>query len=216
MDVTQHFMWFCMHNAIPTNKLRYHYNLATSPVCQQCGKYDEDVLHYLGDIGFGGLLRDNKGNWIAGFSSNDGQGDALFAELFGVYHGLMLVINNSIQQIICETYSLEVFRLLQDLDHSHMHVYASLLVKIFGLKEHICNISLQHVLREGNHCADFLAKLGSSSRLGVTFWHAPPSELKSVLRLVAPGWALFLGFFFFFCHFTKKKKISYLLQFFNI
>jgi hypothetical protein len=27
-----------------------------------------------GDIGSGGLLRDKKVNWIAGFSSNDGQG----------------------------------------------------------------------------------------------------------------------------------------------
>jgi hypothetical protein len=266
------FMWLCMHNAIPTNKLRHHCNLATSPVCQRCGKYKEDVLHCLrdcapskevwqlissvnhrylfsftswktwlqtmskgafgnmfaitiwwiwrfrnnhilgdkqwktqnvihfidimctdltslnihssehhinrhmvnwtpppdgcvklnidgscgasGDIGSGGLLRDNKGNWIAGFSSNDGQGDELFAVLFGVYHGLMLVISNSIQQVTCETDSLEVFRLLQDPDHSHMHVYASLLVKIFGLKEHIRNISFQHVLREGNHCAN--------------------------------------------------------------
>ena len=102
----------------------------------------------------------------------------LFAELFGVYLGLMLVISNSIQRVICETDSLEVFCLLQDLDHSHMHVYASLLVMIFGLKEHIHNISFQHVLREGNHC---------SSRLGVTFCHAPQSELKSVLRLDAPG-----------------------------
>jgi len=76
------------------------------------------------DIGSKGLLRDNKRNWIAGFSSNEGQMDALFAELCGVYHGLMLVINNSIQRLICETDSLEVLRLLQDPDHSHMHVYA--------------------------------------------------------------------------------------------
>lgn len=45
----QHFMWLCMHNAIPTNKLRHHCNLATSPVCQRCGTYDEDVLHCLRD-----------------------------------------------------------------------------------------------------------------------------------------------------------------------
>lgn len=41
-----------------------------------------------------------------------------FAELFGVYQGLMLVINNSIQRVICETYSLKVLHLLQDPDHS--------------------------------------------------------------------------------------------------
>jgi hypothetical protein len=31
-----------------------------------------------GDIGSGGLLRDNKGNWIAGFSSNDGERGCAF------------------------------------------------------------------------------------------------------------------------------------------
>jgi len=72
--------------------------------------------------------------------------DTLFAELFGAYHGLMLVMNNSIQRVICETDSLEVLHLLQDPDHSHMHVYVSLLVKIFGSKRHIPNISFQHAL----------------------------------------------------------------------
>ncbi|KEH21518.1 hypothetical protein MTR_7g006920 [Medicago truncatula] len=50
-----------------------------------------------GDIGSGGLLRDNKGSWIAGISSNEGQGYALFAELFGVYHGLMLERTRSLE-----------------------------------------------------------------------------------------------------------------------
>jgi len=40
-------------------------------------------------------------------------------------------------------------------EHSHMHVYASLLVKLLGLKEHTPNISFQRVLKEENCCADF-------------------------------------------------------------
>jgi len=84
-----------------------------------------------------------------------------------VYHGLLLVINNFIQHVICETYFLEVLCLLQYPKHSHMYVYASLLVKIFGLKKNIPNIYFKHVLRERNHCADFLAKLERSSRLGM-------------------------------------------------
>jgi len=57
-----------------------------------------------------------------------------FSELVGVCHGLMLAINNSVQRVICERDSLEVIRLLQDPDHSHMYVYASLLVKTFWVK----------------------------------------------------------------------------------
>ena len=59
-------------------------------------------------------------------------------------------------------------------------------MKIFGLKSAFLIFSFQHVLREGNCYADFLTKLGSSSRLGVTFSQTPPSELESVLRLDAP------------------------------
>jgi hypothetical protein len=132
-----------------------------------------------GDISTGGLLRDNKGYWIAGFSSKEGQGNELLAELFGVYHGLMLVINNSIQQVIYQTNSLEVLHLLQYPDPSH--VYASLLMKIFVLKKHIPDASFRHVLKEDNRCANFLAKLGRSSRKGVTFWRVPPPKLESML-----------------------------------
>ena len=43
-----------------------------------------------GDVGSGCLLRDNNGNWKTRFSSNEGQGDALFAEIFGVYLGKLV------------------------------------------------------------------------------------------------------------------------------
>jgi len=67
-----------------------------------------------------------------------------------------------------------------------MHLYTSLLVKIFDLNEHIPNISFQHLLREGNCCADFLTKLVRSSRVCVTLWQAPPSKLESMLSIDAP------------------------------
>lgn len=50
-----------------------------------CLNIDESCGAF-GDIGYGGLLPDNKGVRIADFSSNEGQGDALFAKLFGFYH----------------------------------------------------------------------------------------------------------------------------------
>ena len=45
-----------------------------------------------GEIGVGGLIRDDKSNWLVGLSFNDGQGDVLFAELFAIYHGITLVL----------------------------------------------------------------------------------------------------------------------------
>lgn len=68
----------CIHNII----LSVIINL--TPPSDGCVKLNIDGSCVAsGDVGFGGLLRDNKGNWITGFSSNERQGDALFAELFG-------------------------------------------------------------------------------------------------------------------------------------
>ncbi|AES77095.1 hypothetical protein MTR_6g091740 [Medicago truncatula] len=46
-------------------------------------------------------------------------------------------------------------------------------------------LMFKHVLREGNVCADFLARLGRNSTLGVTTWVTPPNELLSLLNFDA-------------------------------
>jgi len=94
-------------------------------------------------------------------------------------------------------------------------------VKIFRLKEHIPNISFQRVVREGNHCAYFFAKLGHSLKLGVTFWHALSSELKSVLRLekknsliadyIYSDIYIYLNFYVTSFLRIKEKKSGYIL-----
>lgn len=88
-------------------------------------------------------------------------------------------------------------------DHFHMHLYASLLVKIFGLKEHIPNIYFQHVFREYISCKDFLTN--GSSRLGVTFWQTSPSKLKS-------RWGMMSKWLISSIPSLKKKKINLILS----
>lgn len=45
-----------------------------------------------GIIGSEGLVRDDRGHWLGGFSSNDDQGDVLLDELFVICHGLSLLL----------------------------------------------------------------------------------------------------------------------------
>jgi len=47
-----------------------------------------------GGIGAIDLIRNNKGNCVVGFSSNDGQGDVLFAEFSAIYHGIILLLQH--------------------------------------------------------------------------------------------------------------------------
>lgn len=67
-----------------------------------------------GNVGVGGAIKDSHGKWITGFSSNEGKGDALFVELFGVYHGLALVVNNRPTVVVFETDSEEVIQLVKN------------------------------------------------------------------------------------------------------
>jgi len=66
------------------------------------------------------------------------------------------------------------------------HNYAVLIQDIKELFDHV-NVTICHTLREGNQCADFLAKLGASSVIDFCH-HASPSEgLPRVLRIDAAG-----------------------------
>jgi len=43
-----------------------------------------------GSIGAGGLLRDNNGNWISGFTANLDKGKIIAAELWGLFFFITL------------------------------------------------------------------------------------------------------------------------------
>ncbi|KAJ6959809.1 hypothetical protein NC653_038004 [Populus alba x Populus x berolinensis] len=46
-----------------------------------------------GSIGFGGLLRDWKGNWVLRFSGFAGYSPSLLLELLALKHGLLIAWN---------------------------------------------------------------------------------------------------------------------------
>jgi hypothetical protein len=132
-------------------------------------------------IGVGGLIRDDKGDWLAGFSSNDGQGDVLFAELFAIYHGITLLLQHGHSRAIIESDSLEALQLLTRRNELGFHEYSSLLLRITSLIDHAPDLVLHHIFREANLSADWLAKYGNSSATGVTTWSSPPSGLLDQL-----------------------------------
>lgn len=55
-----------------------------------------------GEIGSRGLLRDGNGQWICRFSSKDGCGDVLFAELFGLFYGVTIALQNRCERVSCD------------------------------------------------------------------------------------------------------------------
>ena len=154
-----------------------------------------------GGIGAGGLIRDDKGNWLAGFSSNDGQGDVLIVELFAIYHRITLLLQHGYSKAIIESDSLEAIQLLTRRNELEIHEYSSLLLRITSLINHAPDLVLHHIFREVNLSVDWLAKYGNSSAMGVTTWSSPP--LGSLFSCLGIPWTLSVSFcfFLFFCLF---------------
>jgi hypothetical protein len=90
-----------------------------------------------------------------------------------------------ISDLVCYSDSLLPINPIQG-DTQYYHVYAVLVQDIKDLLT-TGNFSLQHTLREGNQCADLLAKLGAASDVDIIIHHTPPADLLGLLRSDASG-----------------------------
>jgi len=101
--------------------------------------------------GFGGVLSDNTGTYIAGYSGYISHSqDILFAELTALYHGLRLAISFNCDELTFYSDSLLAVNLIKD-DLNHFHLFDVLIQNIKDIMVSR-NFNLHHSLREGNQC----------------------------------------------------------------
>ncbi|XP_057449021.1 uncharacterized protein LOC130740433 [Lotus japonicus] len=81
-------------------------------------------------------------------------------ELLAMWHGLNLVWDRGFRQVICQSDSTEALALVLGVPPPR-HRYAALIWSIKDLLSREWEVSMTHMLREGNSCADFLAKYGA-------------------------------------------------------
>ena len=96
-----------------------------------------------------------------GFSRYLGANDILYAELMGIKTSLMVAWQLNYKDVILETDSLEACRLVTSMDYN-FHIYGTLLADIHALKTRQWKVEVFHILREGNCCADAVAKHGAN------------------------------------------------------
>jgi ribonuclease HI len=136
--------------------------------------------------GFGGIIRNTHGFFLSGFSGYiSSSSDILFAELTAIYRGLRMAIDMGLDDLICYSDSLLSVNLINGNTPSY-HTYAVLIQDIKDMLQD-SNFTLHHTLREGNHCADFMAKLGASSADDFTMHSSPPADLLPLLKTDASG-----------------------------
>ncbi|GAU24479.1 hypothetical protein TSUD_319560 [Trifolium subterraneum] len=124
-----------------------------------CLNVDGNLLGSLNYLGYGGLLRNHNGEFILGFYGTTSLKSILFAEIMVVLHGLTICWENGYRKINCLSNSLQLVNLIRSGVSLH-HRFANEILSIRRLITRDWEVVLSHTLREGNSCADVLAKMG--------------------------------------------------------
>ncbi|PNX71251.1 ribonuclease H, partial [Trifolium pratense] len=136
--------------------------------------------------GFGGLIRDTNGRFLKGFYGTASEASVLFAEILAVLNGLDLCWVNGFRNIVCFSDSLQAVTLIKEGVSPH-HRFANEIQSIRQLISKDWSVVIEHTLREGNACADCLAKMGASSNLSLVILNTPPTGLYLSLLADAQG-----------------------------
>ncbi|CAI9274397.1 unnamed protein product [Lactuca saligna] len=113
-----------------------------------------------GSSGYGGILRDENGRWIRGFTGHLGTGSmCIEAELLAILKGVDLIDSLRLQNTTLETDSLDAFKAYEKPD---MYTKSSVwMTKISDCQKLVKKneITLSSITPEENKCARFLAEL---------------------------------------------------------
>ncbi|CAI0458485.1 unnamed protein product [Linum tenue] len=126
---------------------------------------DGSVVQESGRAAAGGLIRDHLGCCLAAFALNLGVCSITRAELRGAVEGLQLAWNLGYRRIRLEVDSQCAIQLLRSQDNPD-HQHAAIIHRFQEMLQRDWEVTLNHVYREGNKGADFLANHGHSLPLG--------------------------------------------------
>ncbi|CAN1786317.1 Putative ribonuclease H protein At1g65750 [Linum perenne] len=124
----------------------------------------------------GGLIRDHEGRLISSFAANLGACSIIRAELRGIVEGMRLAWDKGVQKLCIQSDSKAAVSILSNVDNLD-HRHASLVEKFQALKNRDWEVSINHIFREANNAADYLAKLGHDLALGTHVFLYPDSNL---------------------------------------
>ncbi|KAK4476678.1 hypothetical protein RD792_015838 [Penstemon davidsonii] len=140
---------------------------------------DGSVLVEKKSAAAGGVIRDDEGVWILGFSRNLGDVTITVAELLAAREGLSLAWERRLPCIILELDSEVVVKLIRRADTSQ-HPLGAVIEDCRRLLGMPWESKIVHTKRSGNACADALAKLGHSIGREGHSWDSPPHEVLQI------------------------------------
>ena len=129
----------------------------------------------------GGLIRDDYGNWVMGFSRKIGRVDSFVAEIWALRDGLQLCRQLNIDAVVIELDAKSLVDVLNNSSYCNI-VISPLLDDCKLLIDQFPQVCVEHTFREANKCADRLAKFGLAQSLVF-----PPLELIPLIEADSLG-----------------------------
>jgi ribonuclease HI len=151
-----------------------------------CLNVEGRLLGSVRTTSFGGLLRNNTGEFLGGFYGTAAEPNVLYAEIMAILHGFEVCWNKGFRNVVCYSDSLQAVTLVKE-GVSLFHSFANELQKICQLRSSAWTVLFEHTFREGNRCTYHLAKLGAASNSSLVIILVPPLELTSLLQADAEG-----------------------------
>ncbi|CAL5344898.1 unnamed protein product [Camellia sinensis] len=125
------------------------------------------------------LKLNTDGAWICGFCGKLDNCTSLEAKLWAVYKGLTIILQKGFHKVIIEIDATEVVKLLEEGLGEH-HLLRGL-VEDAQIIFNGCQCTIKHIYREGNLCADAMAKLGAEQPENILVVNDPPAKIRELL-----------------------------------
>ena len=136
--------------------------------------------------GGGGLIRNDKGEWVKGYARAIGITTSVAAELWALRDGIRLCIALKIPAVEIQLDAKVVIDLVRK-ESSNLNSLDALVDDCKeGLKQ-IPNVKIMHCFREGNKCANNLARQGALLDQDFVVFIHPPPEVELLIRLDTVG-----------------------------
>ncbi|KAF7820707.1 reverse transcriptase [Senna tora] len=140
---------------------------------------DGSCLGNPGSMATAGIIRDHHGNWVSGFSKQLGFGTSLKAELCAIALGIKLAKDLACRKLVVESDSLSAVKLLFENYSCNSHTSGALIQFCRSTLPDFSEVQVCHTLREGNMCADALAKHANLSSDAWKVYDTLPGFLRS-------------------------------------
>ena len=134
----------------------------------------------------GGLIRNNKGEWIRGYARAIGHTTSVAAELWALRGDIRLCISLKLPTVILELDAKLIVELMQKEDCNQNSIDALVRDCKSGLKE-IPLVQIQHCYHKANKCGNMLARRGSLLSQDFVVFLDPPVDVAFLLRLDSAG-----------------------------